>query len=105
MGRKSQSTHPMALKRLALGLSAPEMAKLLNCAVSTIKSIESNNGRLKMSASMAARLESITDGDVKSAIDRMVEEYRAKLYRQAGLITAPIAGTEPHLTLTQAKAI
>lgn len=75
----------MALKRLALGLSVEEMAALLKCSPSTVKSIEAQSGRLEMSKSMAARLAAIGGESVKDAIDRMVEAYRDKLYRNAGI--------------------
>lgn len=49
--------HNLAKLRAILEMTQPELAKLLNCSVPTIKAIEGNKGRLDLSHALAERAE------------------------------------------------
>jgi len=86
-----KSQHPeneMYVFRAKRNLSAKECARLLGISWHTVKAIES--GRLKLPPRLSILMEhfgaSARDKEaLKQMIDAKAEEYRAKLYKDAGI--------------------
>lgn len=83
MPRVSKSTHPLAIARLSMEMGQREMGELLGVTRHTIQAIEL--GHLEMSPRLAAKLAAVNGEDVRSHLERKVEEFRQEIYRKAGV--------------------
>jgi transcriptional regulator with XRE-family HTH domain len=71
--------HNLAVLRKILGLTQPEMAKLVRVSPATIASIEANSGRLKLSESLAERISDATGVSYAWLLENeLTEEPRTK---------------------------
>jgi hypothetical protein len=86
--RTSSKKTPAAVLRSIIGIKVPEMAKLLQCSIATIQSIES--GRLKVTDMMAFRMYDHTGisiqwlrgGDAKGPITQEGKPYTRTAYER-----------------------